>query len=139
MNICPGMLTGMPFQGMTHSLERSGLGESNGVEVVCYFLGSLLCDMASPCSPAAPKVILDSKHKHTLFPKLIVQLGLPIFLPLMGLCTRPRGVGLQACFAQGVCLWVTLNYHYNLKNCMNILLAQLNSWGMFPDSTFLFI
>ena len=84
-NICPGMLTGIPFQGVTHSLERPGLGESNGVEVVCHCLGSLFCDMASPCSLAAPKVILESKHKHTLFPKLIVQLGLPILLPLMGL------------------------------------------------------
>ena len=115
MNICPGMLTGMPFQGMTHSLERSGLGDSNGVEVVCHCLGSLFCDMASPCSLAAPKVILESKHKHTLSPKLIVQLGLPIFLPLTGLCIRPRGVGLQACFTQGVCLGVTLNYHHNSK------------------------
>ena len=33
MNICPGMLTGIPFQGVTHSLERSGSGEPNGVEV----------------------------------------------------------------------------------------------------------
>ena len=127
------------FRGVTHSLERPGLGESNGVEVVCHCLGSLFCDMASPCSLAAPKVILESKHKHTLFPKLIVQLGLPIFLPLMGLCTRPRGVGLQACFAQGVCLWVTYSYHHNLKNCMNILSAQLNSWGMFPDSPNFFV
>ena len=93
--------------------------------------------MASHCLLAAPKVILESKHNHTLLPKLIVQLGLPIFLPLMGLCTRPRGVGLQACFAQGVCLWVTLSYDHNLKNCMNILLTWLNSWGVFPDSPFL--
>ena len=86
--------------------------------------------MASPSSSAAPKVLLERKHKHTLFPKLIVQLGLPIFLPLMGLCIRPRGVGLQACFAQGVCLWVTLNYHHNSKNCMYILSAWLKSWGI---------
>ena len=136
MNICPGMLTGMPFQGMTHSLERSGLGESNGVEVVCYFLGSLFCDLASPCSLAAPKVILESKHKHILLPKLVVQLGPLIFLPLMGLCTRPRGVGLKALFCTRCFLWVTLNYHHNLKNCVNILLVWLNSCGMFPDSPF---
>ena len=139
MNICPGMLTGIPFQGVTHSLERPGLGESNGVEVVCHHLGSLFCDMASLCSPAAPKVILESKHKRIFFPKFIVQLDLPIFFPVMGLCTRPRGVGLQACFAQGVCLWVTYSYHHNLKNCMNILSAQLNSWGMFPDSPNFFV
>ena len=104
-NICPGTLTGIPLQGVTRSLERSGLGESNGVEVVCHCLGSLFCDMASPCSLAAPKVILESKHKHTLFPKLIVQWGLPIFLPLMALCIRPRGVGcrpvLHKVFAHG--------------------------------------
>ena len=84
-NICPGMLTGIPFQGGDTQLREVWMGESNGVEVVCCRLGSLFCDMASPCSPAAPKVILESKHKHTLFPKLIVQLGLPILLPLMGL------------------------------------------------------
>ena len=39
---------------------------------------------------AAPKVLLERKNKHTLFPKLVVQLGLPIFLPLVGLCIRPR-------------------------------------------------
>ena len=124
------------FRGVTHSLERSGLGESNGVEVVCHHLGSLFCDMASPCSPAAPKVILESKHKHTLFPKLIVQLGLPIFLLLMGLCITPRSVVLQDCFTQSVCLWVTLDYHHNSKICIYILLVWLNSWGMFPDSPF---
>ena len=52
------------------------------------------------------------------------------FLPLMGLCIRPRGVGLQACFAQGVCLWVTLNYHHNSKHCTYLLPAWLKSWGI---------
>ena len=66
----------------------------------CVATKPLFGDVASPSSPPAPKVLLDSKHKHTLFPKLIVQLGLSIFLPLMGLCIRPKGVGLQACFAQ---------------------------------------
>ena len=37
---------------------------------------------------AAPKVFLERKNKRTLFPKLIVQLGLPIFLSLMGVCMR---------------------------------------------------
>ena len=68
------------------------------------------------------------KHKRTLFPKLIMQLGLPIFLPLMGLCIRPKSVGLQACFAQGVCLWVSLNYHHNSKNCTYLLPTWLKSW-----------
>ena len=48
--------------------------------------------------PLGQQLFLESKHKHTLFPKLIVQLRLSIFLPLMGLCIRPKGVGLQACF-----------------------------------------
>ena len=69
------MLTGVPLQEVTHSLERSGLGESNGVEVGRRW-GSLFGDMASPSSLPAPKVLLESKHKHTLFPNLIVQLGL---------------------------------------------------------------
>ena len=129
------MLTGVLLQGVTHSLERSGSGESNGVEVG-HRWGSLFCDVASPSSLSAPKVLLESKHKHTLFPKLIVQLGLSIFLTLMGLCIRPKGVGLQACFAQSVCLWMTLNCHHNSKNFMYIWLAWLNSWGIFPDSPF---
>ena len=82
-NICPGMLSGIPLQGVTHSLEKSGLGESNGVEMGRH-CRSLFCDVASPSSLSAPKVLLESKHKHTLFPKLIVQLRLSIFLPLMG-------------------------------------------------------
>ena len=86
--------------------------------------------MVSPSSSTAPEVLLERKHKLTLFPKLIVQLGLPIFLPLVGLCIRPMGVGLQACFVQGVCLWVTLNYHHNSKNCTYILPAQLKYWGI---------
>ena len=94
-------------------MENSGSKESNGVEVgwgqrSLFSYGFTLFD-------AAPKVLPERKNKHTLFPKLIVQLGLPIFLPLMGLCIRPRVVGLQACFAQGVCVWVTLNYHHNSK------------------------
>ena len=94
-------------------LGESWIEESNGVEVGrCQ--GSLF-SYGFTLFYAAPKVLLERKHKHTLFPKLIVQLGLPIFLPLMGLCIRPRGVGLQACFAQGVCVWVTLNYHHNSK------------------------
>ena len=120
MNICPGMLTGVPFQGVRHSLDKSGCGESNGAEVG-HGRGSLFCDMASLSSLPAPKVFLESKHKHTLFPKLIAQLGLSTFLPLMGLCIRPKGMGLQACFAQRVCLWVTVNYHHNSKNFMYIL------------------
>ena len=86
--------------------------------------------MVSPSSSTAPEVLLERKHKLTLFPKLIVQLGLPIFPPLMGLCIRPWGMGLQAYFAQGVCLWVTLNYHHNSKNCTYILPAWLKSWGV---------
>ena len=102
LNITLGVLAGIPLQGaVTHNLEKSGSGESNGAEVG-RGRGSIFCDMASPCLLAAPKVILESKHKHTLFPKLIVQPGLPIFLLLMGLCIRPRGVGLQACFVQRV-------------------------------------
>ena len=135
MNICPGMLTGIPLQGVTHSLERSGLGESNGVEVGRRW-GSLFGDMASPSSQPAPKFLLERKHKHTHFPKSIAQLGLSIFLLLTDLCTRPRGVGLRDCFAQGVYLWVTLNYHHNSKNFMYILLVWLHSWGMCPDSPF---
>ena len=50
-NICPGMLTGIPFQGGDTQLREVWMGESNGVEVVCCRLGSLFCDMASPCSP----------------------------------------------------------------------------------------
>ena len=118
-----------------YSLEKSGSGESHGLEVG-HRQGRLFCDMASPFSPPAPKVPLESKHKHTLFPKLIVQLGLSSFLPLTGLCTRTKGVGLRAWLAQGVCLWVTLNYDHNSKNFMYILLAWLNSGGMFPDSPF---
>ena len=34
-NICPGLLGGLPLLGVTHSLEKSGLGESNGGEVGC--------------------------------------------------------------------------------------------------------
>ena len=52
-------------------LEKSASGESNGVEVGCR-RGRLFCDMASPSSPPAPKFVLERKHKHTLFPKLIV-------------------------------------------------------------------
>ena len=89
--------------------EQANEGEVGRCQGVFFY------DMASPSSSVAAKVLLERKHKHTLFPKLIVQLGLPIFLPLMGLCIRPRGVGLQACFAQGVCVWVTLNYHHNSK------------------------
>ena len=100
---------------MRHSLEKSGSGESNGAEVG-RGQGSLFCDMASPSSPPAPKSVLERKHKHTLFPKSIVQLGLSSFLPLTGLCARPRGVGLQACFVQSVCLWLTSDYHHNSKN-----------------------
>ena len=118
-----------------YSLEKSGSGESHGLEVG-HRQGRLFCDMASPFSPPAPKVPLESKHKHTLFPKLIVQWGLPIFLPLMDLCTRPRVWDCRSVFAQGVCLWATLNYHHDFKNRMNILLAWLNSWGMFSDSPF---
>ena len=73
-----------------------------GVEVGCC-QGSLF-SYGFTLFHAAPKVLLERKNKHTLFPKLVVQLGLPIFLPLVGLCIRPRGVELQACFAQGVCL-----------------------------------
>ena len=54
--------------------------------------------MASPPSSGAPKVLLERKHKPTLFPKLIVQLGLPIFLPLMGLCIRDQGGGTAGLF-----------------------------------------
>ena len=95
-------------------LKNPGLEESSEVEVDCcqgslFLYGFTLFD-------EAPKVLLDRKNKDTLFPKLIMQLGLLIFLLLMGLFMRPRGVGLQACFAQGVCLWVTLNYHHNLEN-----------------------
>lgn len=32
-NLCPGMWTEIPPHGETHSLEKSGLGESNGAEV----------------------------------------------------------------------------------------------------------
>ena len=96
-----------------YSLENPGSEESNGVEVgrcqgSLFSYGFTLFD-------AAPKVLPERKNKHTLFPKLIVQLGLPIFRPLTGLSIRPRGVGLQACSAQGVCVWVTLNYHHNSK------------------------
>ena len=102
-------------------LGESWIEESNGVEVgrcqgSLFSYGFTLFD-------AAPKVLLERKNKHTLFPKLIMQPGLPTFLPLMGLCMRPRGVELQACFAQGVCLWVTLNFHHNSKNCRYILPA----------------
>ena len=135
LNIAPGVLAGVPLERGDTQLGEVWIGESNGAEVV-HCQGSLFCDMASPCSSAALKVILESKHKHTVFPKLIVQLGLPIFLPLMGLCIRPRGVGLQDCFTQSVCLWVTLDYHHNSKICIYILLVWLNSWGMFPDSPF---
>ena len=102
LNITPGVLAGIPLQKVTHSLEKSGLGESNGMEVGRGY-GSLSCDIASPSSPAAPKVFLESKHKHTLFPKLIAQLDLPIFLSLTGLCIRPRNCRpvLYKCLSMG--------------------------------------
>ena len=112
-----------------YSLENPGLEESKAGKVG-HCQGSLFYDMASPSSSMGLKVLLERKHKPTLFPKLIVQLGLPIFPPLMGLCIRPWGMGLQAYFAQGVCLWVTLNYHHNSKNCTYILPAQLKYWGI---------
>lgn len=99
LNSAPGVLAGIPLQGDEQGLEKSGSGECNGVEVG-RGLESLFCAMASPSSLAAPKVIVKSKPKHTLFPKFIVQLGLFTSLLLKGLCARPRGVGLQACFAQ---------------------------------------
>ena len=143
LSICPFKLVEVPlrwcwislqehwlefhFTGVTHNLENPRSEESNREEVG-PFQGSLFHDMASTSSLAAPKKgPSGEEHKHTLFPKLIVQLGLPI---------RPRDVGLQACFAQSVCLWVTLNYHHNSKNCTYILPAWLNSSGMFPDFPF---
>ena len=113
-NIAPGVLAGIPLQG-----DNTQRAESRIRRVQCggrwVAAREAFSDMASPSSSTAPKVLLQRKHKHTLFPKLIDQLGLLVFLPLTGLCIRPRGVGLQACFTQGVCLGVTLNYHHNSK------------------------
>ena len=78
LNITPGVLDGIALQG-GYSLENSGSKESNGVEVGrCQ--GSLF-SYGFTLFYAAPKVLLERKHKHTLFPKLIVQLGLPISFP----------------------------------------------------------
>ena len=62
-----------------YRLENPGSEESNEVEVGRY-QGSLF-SYGFDLFDAAPKVLLERKNKHTLFPKLIVQLGLPIFLP----------------------------------------------------------
>ena len=35
--------------------------------------GGLFCDMASLSLPEAPRVLLQRRHKHTLFPKLVNQ------------------------------------------------------------------
>ena len=85
-----------------YSLEKSGLGESDGMEVGCC-RGSFFYNVASPSLLAAPKVLLEWKHKRAFFPKLIAQLDLPIFLSLTGLCIRPRNCRpvLYKCLSMG--------------------------------------
>ena len=129
LNITPGVLDGIALQGGWCTAWRI-LDRKSPMGCCWVAAREAFSDMASPSSPTTQRVLLERKQKHTLLPKLIVQLGLPIFLPLVGLCIRPMGVGLQACFVQGVCLWVTLNYHHNSKNYTYILSAWLKSWGI---------
>ena len=119
LNFAPGALAGIPLQGGDTQLGESWIrtvqwGRSGSLPRKPFLRYGFTLFTRSSRGPSGKET------QHTLFPKLIVQLGLPIFLTLMCLCIRPRGVGLQACFAQGVCLWVTLNYRHNSKNCMYI-------------------
>lgn len=43
--------------------------------------------------PGATVGLWELKHKHTLFPELIAQLGPPIFLPLNGSLYKTKGCG----------------------------------------------
>ena len=81
-----GLLPGKPFLMWLHPLRCSSKGPSG-----------------------------EKKQAYPL-PQVNNATGPSHFPSLMGLCIRPRDVGLQACSAQGVCLWVTLNYHHNLEN-----------------------
>ena len=79
------------------------------------------------CSSKGPS---GEKTEAYPLPQVNSATGPSHFSSPNGSLYKTKGVGRQACFAQGVCLWVTLNFHHNSKNYTYLLPAWLKSWGV---------